>query len=118
MANELTEDERLVFTETGRYLAHVNTLSAGSIVVLATFADKFAGRGPSWLLAMSALGFAVAIATSLLSYAFTIAVVESAHTPDVRQLMERSGERFLATCLGAFGLALGCLAVFAALAVT
>lgn len=44
----------------GRFLAHITTLSSGSIVVLATFAESFSGKGPAWLLAVSAVGFALA----------------------------------------------------------
>ena len=39
MAHKLTVAEETQFQELGRFFTHVNTLSAGSIVILATFAE-------------------------------------------------------------------------------
>src|ERR671939_116736 len=56
-----------------RLLAHLDTLSAGAIVVIATFAENFAGRAPGGFLALAVVGFAITIFSSLISAFFLIA---------------------------------------------
>jgi len=115
------ETDLLRFQEAGKYLTHLNTLSAGSIVVLATFADKFHNRGPGWLLAIAALGFAFAIAASLVAYYALTRILQFTAAE------MRAGEYFWFGGIYGVGfkvagflfvLALFCLALFAAIAVT
>jgi fatty acid desaturase len=109
--NDLNDDERLRFTEISRWGAHVTTLSAGSIVIIATFAEKFEGRGPGVLLAIAAVGFALAIAAGLVSSLFIVLSIGDEQYPEV------SFGALLVMGL-AFIVALVSLAVFAAYAVT
>ena len=112
---QLAETTRERYGEMGRFLGHVTTLSSGSIVVLATFAEKFSGKGPTWLLAVSAVGFAAAIALGLVCWICTISLLND----DARVgPMPRIAAGSLFGTGAAFAVALACLAVFAAYAVT
>jgi len=50
-----------LIAEVIRFLTHMDTLSAGSIVVIATFAEKFSGRAPGGYLAVAVSSFAFSI---------------------------------------------------------
>ncbi len=112
----LSETSRFRFVEIGRYLAHVNTLSAGSIVVIATFAQKFHGQGPGWLLAVSVAGFAAAIAAGVGASISTLALMQDNLRPDDPAANWAAG--LFAASAVLFGAALACLATFACIAVT
>jgi hypothetical protein len=112
--NKLSDDERVRFTEMSRWAAHVTTLSAGSIVIIATFAEKFEGRGPGFLLAIAAVGFAATIVAGLATAQFTIWKIGVRGNLDLVIPMLLS---LLVTCV-AFVIALVSLASFAAIAVT
>jgi hypothetical protein len=112
---QLAETTKERYGEMGRFLAHITTLSSGSIVVLATFAERFSGKGPTWLLAVSAAGFATAIGLGLVCWICTISLLhDDARATPMRWLASRS----LFGTGAAFAVALACLAVFAAFAVT
>ena len=125
MAFEPDEDEtfepdenwRSYIAETTRFLAHIATVSAGSIVVIATFAEKFSNRGPDRLLAVAAVGFAVAIAGTLAAYAAAISIYEAASESEVDRVTTIVAFA-MAISFIAFALALTCFAVFAAYAVS
>jgi hypothetical protein len=110
----LTEDDRHRYTEIARFLVHIDTLSAGSILVLATLAEKFEGAGPSWLLAVSVFGFALTIIVSLLCYLATIGFMS--HQEPSEGEINFASFSLITACI-AFAIALSTLAVFAAFAV-
>lgn len=115
MAMPLSETTRFAMAEAGRFLAHVNTLSAGSIVVIATFAEKFRGQAPGWLLAASVIGFAIAIAAGIACSALVLALIDDDEPDPTTQLIATVA--YVATACS-FWAALAFLAAFAALAVT
>ena len=117
VAVDRVASERRRAEELSKWVVHVNTLSAGSIVILATFAEKFHDRGPGWLLAIAAIGFAVAIAAGLLGYTSMTAVWHWGIDARIDQRMNFVEWCFFVEMI-AFGVALSCFAVFAAFAVT
>lgn len=117
VAFEVDENWRSYIAETTRFFAHINTVSAGSIVVIATFAEKFSNRGPDWLLAVAAVGFAVAIAGTLAAYLGVITVYEAKSASEVDRITTLAAIA-MAISFFAFALALACFAVFAAFAVS
>jgi hypothetical protein len=105
--------ERWALEEFGRLVVHMNTLSAGSIVVIATFADKFNGRGPGWPLAIAVAGFALTILACLFAYVGIVLFSKSPRRLDDEALEIAFGWAFIF-----FAASLVSLAIFAAIAVT
>jgi len=110
-----TEDDRAQLLEIGRYLTHINTLASGSVVVIATFADKFRGDGPGWLLVASLVFFALTLFAGLFAMLINIGIMGTARESDTRLNLFAW---FTIFALLAFTVALVCLSVYAAIAVT
>jgi hypothetical protein len=101
-----------------QFLTHVDTLAAGSIVVIATFAEKFQGRAPGGLLAISVICFAVAIVFSLFGF-WVLMAMHATADPNAPETL--GGGSLAVGLIGtalAFVVGLVFLAIFAALAVT
>jgi len=103
--------------EAAHFQLHVTTPSSGSIVVLATFAEKFKGQGHTWLLALSAAGFIIAIAVAVLTALTVIGLIHDVE-PQQDAAMRRRSVVAGVLAASAFAIALASLGIFAGCAFT
>lgn len=111
MADEARLSEALV-RDVGDYLNHVSTLSAGSIVVLATFSSRpTGGHGVQWAVGAVIL-FALTILSAVLSK-LAVIITSHFHDADADWWVSVAGAA-IAIGLVAFGLGVAFLGIYTA----